>query len=116
MSLKAIGNLSTLLKDFGKSRNGLEQIGEALQSVGTESIITAASVNKLTQAELEHILAGQGMTAEEIQAALATSSFATESCSKTLAKSKAAFAEIIVSMSIRKAIKTEDIIIIEEFN
>lgn len=85
MSLKAIGNLSTLLKDFGKSRNGLEQIGEALQSVGTESIITAASVNKLTQAELEHILAGQGMTAEEIQAALATSSFATAEGTATVA-------------------------------
>lgn len=85
MSLKSIGTLSTLLKEFGTGNAALRQIGQSLQLFSTESIIAAASAKKLTKAQLEQILTGKGLTAEEIKAALATTSFATAEGAATVA-------------------------------
>lgn len=85
MSLRSIGTLSALLAQFGRSAEGLTQIGTALQLVNTKSIITAAAVKGLTQAQVEQILIAKGLKTEEIAAALATSSFAAAEGTATVA-------------------------------
>lgn len=85
MSLKSIGNLSVLLKEFGTGTTGLRQIGAALETISAKSIVAAASTHGLTKAQAEQILMGKGLTAEEIKAALATSSFAASQGTATVA-------------------------------
>lgn len=77
VSLKSIGTLSELLNKFGTSDTALKELGKSLKLLSVDNIVAASAIQKLTKAQVEQILKGRGLIAQEIEAALATTSFAT---------------------------------------
>ena len=82
MSLKSIGELTFLFNQF---ISGSREIEGALAKYSTQSIIAAAATKKLSLAQLEEILYLRGLEPEEINAAIATSSFASAQNTATVA-------------------------------
>lgn len=85
MSLKSIGTLSLLLAKFGTDADGLIKVGQALEFVSAKSIVAAAAAQGLNKAQVVQILRAKGLKVTEIEAALATTSFATAQGTATVA-------------------------------